>query len=221
MKRLLVRLANEGQIKNIRIVLRCGERERILHFICQPSITMDNSVIRSAIEQAKLKLFCVSKCGLAKGSARGEASQVSSFGAFLAAEAQSQSLTQSVRQAKEQLLTAPSKKYPAKLDRHPASETLQVTDDWDSFGCRPGVKMVHNSYSGRIYGAEPKCVRVREIHCLLFYLIYGYDGVENGDQQQMKDLLKKEHPNLDDEDLASMPQIYQPKLGRQSYRSFS
>ena len=29
-KRLLVRLANEGQIKNIRTILRCGDRERAL-----------------------------------------------------------------------------------------------------------------------------------------------------------------------------------------------
>ena len=68
LKRLLVRLANEKQIKSIRTVLRCGDKERTLHFICQPSITMENSVIRSAIEQAKLKLFCVSKSGLTRYS---------------------------------------------------------------------------------------------------------------------------------------------------------
>lgn len=80
LKRLLARLSNEGQLKNLRIVLRynycsihlktniliinflrCGDRERVLNFICQPGIDQNNSVIRSAIDQAKMKLFCLSK----------------------------------------------------------------------------------------------------------------------------------------------------------------
>lgn len=61
LKRLLARLANEGQLKNMRIVLRCGDRERALNFICQPGVDQNNSVIRSAIDQAKMKLFCIAK----------------------------------------------------------------------------------------------------------------------------------------------------------------
>lgn len=61
LRRLLARLSNEGQIKNMRIVLRCGERERTLNFICQPGVDQNNTVIRSAIDQAKMKLFCIGK----------------------------------------------------------------------------------------------------------------------------------------------------------------
>ena len=98
LKRLLVRLANEKQVKNIRTVLRCGARERVLQFICHPSITMDNSVIRSAIEQAKLKLFCISRQGMSKYSLKNANLELNP------------SVTQSVKEAKEQLLTG-QKKY--------------------------------------------------------------------------------------------------------------
>ena len=53
--------------------------------------------------------------------------------------------------------------------------------------------MVHNSNSGRIYGAEPKCVRVRESHGLLFYLIYGYSGINGLDQAEVKEQLKRDN----------------------------
>lgn len=61
LRRLLARLSNEGQLKQMRIVLRCGDRERTLNFICQPGVDNNNSVIRSAIDQAKMKLFCIAK----------------------------------------------------------------------------------------------------------------------------------------------------------------
>ena len=68
LKRLLARLSNEGQLKNMRIVLRCGDRERALNFICQPGVDQNNSVIRSAIDQAKMKLFCIAKHNLNRSS---------------------------------------------------------------------------------------------------------------------------------------------------------
>ena len=43
---------------------------------------------------------------------------------------------------------------------------------------------------GRKYGLQPKFVKMRELHLLLFYLIHGYTGDENLDQQQAIDNLK-------------------------------
>lgn len=60
LRRLISRLAHEGQLVQKRIVLRTdGGMERTLDFICQPGVDQTNSVIRSAIEQAKMKLFCI------------------------------------------------------------------------------------------------------------------------------------------------------------------
>ena len=77
--------------------------------------------------------------------------------------------------------------------------------------------MVHNSNSGRIYGAEHKCVRVREIHGLLFYLIYGYSGINGLDQAEAKEQMKKDNASLTDETLENIPPIYQAKLGWQMF----
>lgn len=63
LKRLLARLSNEGQIKLLRVILRSEDdnRTRALNFICKPGIDLSNSIIRSAVDQAKLKLFCIGK----------------------------------------------------------------------------------------------------------------------------------------------------------------
>ena len=72
--RLISKLGKEGQIHNIRCVFQVmlvshwsmllilvshwfqnGDRKKILHFVCEPGIDESNTVIQSAIEQAKLK----------------------------------------------------------------------------------------------------------------------------------------------------------------------
>ncbi len=54
--RTLLKLTEEGQIKNIIIKLELKNRKRTLHFICDPSIDENHSLIRSAVEQVKMKL---------------------------------------------------------------------------------------------------------------------------------------------------------------------
>lgn len=63
LKRLLARLANEGKLTQKRIILKIeGGMEKTINFICRPGVdNHTNSVIRSAIEQAKIKLFCISR----------------------------------------------------------------------------------------------------------------------------------------------------------------
>lgn len=70
-------------------------------------------------------------------------------------------------------------------------------------------KVIHSTNSGRVYGTEPKCIRVKEIHRLFYYLVYGYDGELINDQLLVKEALKKENPFLDDESLENLPDIYQ------------
>ena len=53
--RLICKLGKEGQIHNIRCVLKNGDKKKVLHFVCEPGIEESNTVIQSAIEQAKMK----------------------------------------------------------------------------------------------------------------------------------------------------------------------
>lgn len=62
-----------------------------------------------------------------------------------------------------------------------------------------------------MYGTEPKCIRVKEIHTLLYYLVYGYDGELFSDQAQAREALRNENPILegvDDEAFENLPDIY-------------
>ncbi|EFX77102.1 hypothetical protein DAPPUDRAFT_321692 [Daphnia pulex] len=200
LKRLLARLSNEGQLKNMRIVLRCGDRERALNFICQPGIDQNNSVIRSAIDQAKMKLFCMSKHKYNRNTAA-KAEKTQSKSDKLEFNDNSvpldTSLCDSVKQVKEQLPKGQvqgSKSFP--------------------------FKFVHGTNSGKVYGTEPKCVRARQIHTLLYYLVYGYDGELISDQTQAREMLRTQNPvlnGLDDEMFDDLPDIYKTELGWQTF----
>ncbi|XP_011143807.1 general transcription factor 3C polypeptide 1 [Harpegnathos saltator] len=56
--RLLQKLAKDNLVKNIKLTLSANNREKNLTFICDPNIDTDHTVIKSAVEQAKLK-FCL------------------------------------------------------------------------------------------------------------------------------------------------------------------
>ncbi len=105
LKRLLARLSNEGQIKLLRIILRSEEdnRTKPLNFICKPGIDINNSVVRSAVDQAKMKLFCIGK---PQKKGRNFRTDKPDFGDKT--NLLDPSVTKSIQQAKEEL---PSIKY--------------------------------------------------------------------------------------------------------------
>eukprot|EP00095_Tigriopus_kingsejongensis_P011852 maker-scaffold493_size155937-snap-gene-0.21 protein:Tk11852 transcript:maker-scaffold493_size155937-snap-gene-0.21-mRNA-1 annotation:"general transcription factor 3c polypeptide 1" len=53
--RLLVKLHEEGQIKNIVVKMNAGDKSKTIHFVCEPNITENHTVVQSAVEQAKMK----------------------------------------------------------------------------------------------------------------------------------------------------------------------
>nr|CAD7571813.1 unnamed protein product [Timema californicum] len=55
--RLLLKLGNDGHVKIFKVVLKGENKEKVLSFVCDPSISSDHTVIQSAIEQAKMKFF--------------------------------------------------------------------------------------------------------------------------------------------------------------------
>lgn len=56
--RLLQKLAKDNLVKNIKLTLSANGLEKNLTFICDPNISTDHTVIKSAVEQAKVK-FCL------------------------------------------------------------------------------------------------------------------------------------------------------------------
>ena len=72
--------------------------------------------------------------------------------------------------------------------------------------------MVHNTNSGRLYGTEPKCIRLKELHRLFYYLTYGYNGDVTADQATMKERFKLENPDIEDDVVQDLPELYQVKM---------
>ena len=146
--RLISKLGKEGQIHNIRCVFRDGDRKKVLHFVCEPGIDESNTVIQSAIEQAKMKfnIHC-----------RPEPSAATEF------------LTDSVSESLKEIA---------------ALEDASLTGEASMSGSGSSIRY------GRKYGLQPKFVKMRELHLLLYYLIYGYSGDPELDQGATREQLQ-------------------------------
>ena len=159
--RLISKLGKEGQIHNIRCVFQNGDRRKILHFVCEPGIDESNTVIQSAIEQAKLKFNIHTKYTDSLDRIRTKDAD------FL-----SDSVTESLAEMSEleETLTAEN------ANTAPKSATVVTS----------------SQRLGRKYGLQPKFVKMRELHLLMFYLIYGYSGEADLEQRNTIEHLRRE-----------------------------
>jgi hypothetical protein len=104
LRRLVSRLANEGQLVQKRIILRTdGGTEKTLNFLCQPGVDQSNSVIRSAIEQAKMKLFCIPRPKMTRQVVKPEKVKPDKIDFGKKTKELVDIVTNSVKEAKEQL----------------------------------------------------------------------------------------------------------------------
>ena len=158
--RLISKLGKEGQIHNIRCVFQNRDRRKILHFVCEPGIDESNTVIQSAIEQAKLKFNIHSR---SSDSFDGNKTRDADF--------LSDSVTESLAEMSELEETLPSEN---------ANTTTTTTATTSS------------QRQGRKYGLQPKFVKMRELHLLMFYLIYGYSGEADLDQAATIEQLRRD-----------------------------
>ena len=85
--RIMKQLTIEKQIENITIKIQVGERVKMLHFVCEPGIDANHSAIKSAVEQAKMKLNSLpdSNSKAKKSKATSSTSSSSSTGDKIAA----------------------------------------------------------------------------------------------------------------------------------------
>ncbi len=150
--RLLVKLSQEGQIKNLFVTLQLSGKSKRLHFVCEPDIDEEHPVVQSAVEQAKLRL--------------------------------------TVRSASE----VPQ---PAADPLDALYDKLEQQGEGGVDGDESPAKMVATYV--RRYGLQPKFVRMRELHQILFYLTRGYAGVLQEDQQAaVQALARLCGPHFDD-----------------------
>eukprot|EP00092_Neocalanus_flemingeri_P000749 GFUD01000793.1.p1 GENE.GFUD01000793.1~~GFUD01000793.1.p1 ORF type:complete len:1909 (+),score=561.12 GFUD01000793.1:540-5729(+) len=151
--RLISKLGKEGQIHNIRCVFKHGDKKKVLHFVCEPGIDESNTVIQSAIEQAKMKFNI----------------QPRTSNTSMAMVKDEEFLTDSVSESLAE---------------------MSELEDISKVARQSPTKSVSTQRVGRKYGLQPKFVKMRELHLLLYYLIYGYTGEPGLDQREAANKLK-------------------------------
>jgi len=168
--RILAKLQRDGQIKNITVNLQLGDKDKNLHFVCEPHIDESNTVIQSAIEQAKMK-----------------------FNSYrLSPDPDLRELIQKKIDAGEFV-----------KEDTPCSGTSTPPLQIESGSSTPKGKI------NKRYGLQPKFVRMRELHLLLFYLSKDYTGDTDLDQfQALKSLQDRDQLSQEDIRELSKCQMY-------------
>ncbi|XP_072745802.1 general transcription factor 3C polypeptide 1 [Anoplolepis gracilipes] len=182
--RLLQKLAKDNLVKNIKLTLTANEREKNMMFICDPNIDTDHTVIKSAVEQAKVK-FCL----LASQKAK-----------LLAKKAD--------KQDKE------DKNKESTADKSSDSkEQLQELNKTASKNTLSSMSYKYDARAGKRYGLSPKFIRMQTMHVLLFYLVYNHPGIPKLSQQKQIEILKSKDYEIDDDLVQEFSTIYNTEVG--------
>lgn len=181
--RLLQKLAKDNLVKNIKLTLSANGREKNMMFICDPNIDTDHTVIKSAVEQAKVK-FCL----LASQKAK-----------LLAKKAD--------RQDKE------DKNKENIVDKSSDSkEHLQELSKTVSKNALFSMNYKYDARAGKRYGLSPKFIRMQAMHILLFYLVYDHPGTPKLSQQEQIEILKSNNYEIDNALIQEFSTIYNTEV---------
>lgn len=182
--RLLQKLAKDNLVKNIKLTLSANGREKNMMFICDPNIDTDHTVIKSAVEQAKVK-FCLlasQKAKLAKKAADKQDKE----------DKNKENTVDKPSDSKEQL---------HELGKTASKNTLS------------SVSYKYDGRAGKRYGLSPKFIRMQTMHILLFYLVYDHPGTPKLSQQEQIEILKSNDYEIDDDLIQELSIIYNTEVG--------
>nr|XP_045612135.1 general transcription factor 3C polypeptide 1-like isoform X1 [Procambarus clarkii] len=226
LNRLLDKLSRGGFLKNITVKLKCVNMQKLVRFVVHPSITFKSPHLKSAIEQLKLKFLAIGSEPKREGdgaSAEGkqEARKVKSEdkNSGLAKEQNTRdkdehmnksSVGKSMQELKRMHQITSAKTPPPVAD---PADLADPADPASQAGPAPSGIAIKKAVGAK-GSLGPKFVRMCELHKLLFYLVYGYSGQENLDQEQAWNTIAASSPKiqLDNEDLSGYPIIYCSEL---------
>ncbi|KAK7085487.1 hypothetical protein SK128_012512 [Halocaridina rubra] len=211
--RLLDKLARGGFLKNIKVNLKCGNQVKTLPFVVHPSITFESPHLKSAIEQQKLKFLAMKTETKKESSASSENSKdsVKSKGDTEVANT-SRDEKRSIDEVKKTSVDASM--YELKqMHKITAKQKLSVAPVPESATDNATVEHPKKVASSR-GSLGPKFIRMSEFHDFLFYLVYGYCGQEDLNQEEAWETIAKSCPEaqLENEDLSAYPRIYCPEV---------
>ena len=161
--RILAKLASEGQIKTINIKLTHpdSKKEKEMTFVCEPNVNEEHTIIQSAIDQAKMKFNIVPKDRDNLQKIKDE---------FVANKQSLKKLTQS------------KLSEPLNSDLDPSNGSIAQEKSKNKLTSSPK----YDKSQGRKYGLQPKFIRMRELHLLLFYLCRNFTGNKLTDEEKVR-----------------------------------
>lgn len=184
--RLLEKLNKDGHIKTIRVHMKGASKEKTLNFVCQPNITVDHSIIQSALDQAKMKMFIPSN----------------------------DRLQQMMQESREKALRSAddtNAKFNSSSICESVGEMSVLNSSYSTKASLDPATFKRSGKLGKQYGYQPKFVRMKTMHKLLFYVIHDYAGISDLDQQTVKETLNDITP-LSPEIVQEMPQVFFPAV---------
>ncbi|XP_042203426.1 general transcription factor 3C polypeptide 1-like isoform X2 [Homarus americanus] len=212
LNRLLDKLSKGGFLKNIIVKLKCATLEKSVRFVVHPSITFESPHLKSAIEQQKLKLLAVGsepKREGERGSAEGkqEARKIKS---------EDKSSRSAKDRETEEDTDGPMNKSSVGESMQELKRMHQISSSKNPSPSSHVVSTgtVVKKVAGVKGSLGPKFVRMCELHKLLYYLVYGYGGQEDIEQEEAWTTIAASSPEvqLQNEDLTSYPTIYFAEL---------
>ncbi|KAK3864004.1 hypothetical protein Pcinc_030265 [Petrolisthes cinctipes] len=243
--RLLDKLSKGGFLKNIIVKLKCDKMVKVVKYVVHPSITFDNPHLKSTIEQQKLKFLAAgSESSSKKESGSADKKQESSrgmkaedrgsggkaggegggkdvtAGGSSSATTSGSNILAGTEDEPMNISTVGESMEELKLMHQVMSPVSKSSPNSQDTSTSPGKHEAAKKPSGSVKGSKgAKFVRMSEMHKLLFYLVYGYQGQEGLDQEGAWNHIKSSVPDLnpDQQDLSSYPTIYCPEL---SWRMF-
>ncbi|XP_050686374.1 general transcription factor 3C polypeptide 1-like isoform X2 [Eriocheir sinensis] len=223
--RLLDKLSKEGFLKNIIVKLKSKTTKttKEVRYVVHPSITFDNPHLISTIEQQKLKFLVASN--EPKKDAEGSSPDKKAAARKVKMEDKSEGVQASAtvevtaEGAGEAMNRASvgESMHQLKL-MNSSSSSNQVGEE--ALSPPPATKSAdYKKQIGIKTSLGPKFMRKYELHKLLFYLVYGYQGSEDLCQEDAWVTIAEASPevNLQNEDMSEYPNIYYPEL---SYKMF-
>ena len=152
--RILAKLATEGQIKTINVKLTHpdSKKEKVMTFVCEPDVSDQHTIIQSAVDQAKMKFNIVPK--------------------------DRDNLQKPKRETKSKG-DSPSKHKPNLGSQYVEPGGKNIVEELPPQKTENDTPVISTKYDkrqGRKYGLQPKFIRMRELHLLLFYLCRNFTG---------------------------------------------
>ena len=160
LQRILAKLATEGQIKTINVKLKHpdSKKEKEMTFVCEPNVTEHHTIIQSAVDQAKMKFNIVPKD-----------------------RDNLQKLKEEYGAKNQHRLIKDENNEGDILDDQDLDTSI-LSKKADNAGIPASPK--YDKRQGRKYGLQPKFIRMRELHLLLFYLCRNFTGEKMSEEEK-------------------------------------